>query len=102
MTSLEPTTQAEANVPLPPRRWHLRIGLPFVLIGTAAGVLIATSWQALLPATHVNATIVAVRSIETNDPAASSDLTGSIQAPGWIDETAPVFGLDRHFDSPGH
>lgn len=85
MTSLEPTTQAEANVPLPPRRWHLRIGLPFVLIGTAAGVLIATSWQALLPATHVNATIVAVRSIETNDPAASSDLTGSIQAPGWIE-----------------
>ena len=83
--TIESIATDSSAVPKPRRKWFLRIGLPFVLLACAAGVLIATSWQALMPATTVTATIVAVRSIETNAPADRAEGGGVVQAPGWIE-----------------
>lgn len=74
-----------STIPQPPRKWLLRLGLPVGLIGLTAGVLIATSWRALQPVTRVQATIVAVRAVETSEPLSLGSGGGVIQAPGWVE-----------------
>jgi len=74
-------------IPMPKRRWTTRYGLPVLIIAITAIVLGIAGWQALRPATSVEAVTVVVRAVETADPIASGGADGGriIQAPGWIE-----------------
>ena len=82
--TLDALASNSPNVPLPKRKWLVRFGLPMFLILSAGGVLTYTSWQALRPTTSVQATIVAVRTVETNAPRERSN-SALVQAPGWVE-----------------
>ncbi|MCH2134462.1 MAG: efflux RND transporter periplasmic adaptor subunit [Phycisphaerales bacterium] len=75
-------------VPMPARKWLLRIGLPITILLAAAALLVVASWSALQPATAVRAVPVVIREIETDEPVDPTidETTGSVvQAPGWVE-----------------
>ena len=76
-------------IPLPPRKWIRRIGLPVVILATVAALLVATSWTSLAPATVVRATHVVVREVETDEPpprpSDGDENVPMVQAPGWVE-----------------
>ena len=74
----------KTDVPMPSRKWLMRLGLPLILILTAMFLVAFAGWQAFRPATDVRSTTVAVRAIETDEPVRSSS-GGIIQAPGWVE-----------------
>ncbi len=80
--------EAGARLPMPPRRPWLRVGIPLLVIGATAGVLLDAGWHAWRPRTDVVAMAVAVRSIETTEVARRDEGTALVQAPGWV-EPAP-------------
>ena len=71
-------------IPMPPRKLLLRFGIPLFLILVAIVLVAVSSWQAFMPATKVEASIVAVRAIETNEPVQAQG-GNIVQAPGWVE-----------------
>ena len=52
---------------MPPRKWMLRIGLPILILASAAVVLIITSWSTIMPARTVRTIPIVIRQIETDE-----------------------------------
>ena len=73
-----------SNVPAPGRKWLVRFGLPVAIILSTVAALVFTGWQALRPTTPVQASIVAVRAVETDSPRNRPD-AAVVQAPGWVE-----------------
>ena len=75
------------SIPRPHRRWMTRFGLPMLILLAMAGVLITVGWQALRPATEVQAVTVVVRSVQTDAPTSAEEGVDGrvIQAPGWVE-----------------
>ncbi len=73
------------QVPMPARKWILRIGLPMVVILAAVTILVLASWSALRPATSVRGVAVVVREVETDEPLQTDSDSDIVQAPGWVE-----------------
>ncbi|MCH2148702.1 MAG: efflux RND transporter periplasmic adaptor subunit [Phycisphaerales bacterium] len=76
------------RIPLPPRRWLLRLGLPMLILGATALLLLGTMWSSVMPARSVRTVSAMVRSVDapivaTTTSTASSDAV--VQAPGWVE-----------------
>jgi RND family efflux transporter MFP subunit len=64
----------------------VRFGLPVFAIVATLALIVAAAWQALRPATEVDAVAVVIRGVETRDsPGESSSEGRIIQAPGWVE-----------------
>ncbi|MBG79989.1 MAG: hypothetical protein CMJ39_04665 [Phycisphaerae bacterium] len=77
-----------STIPMPARKWLLRIGLPSLILAAAATVLIIASWSTLLPAQSVRTVSVVTRQIETDEPVSQQDDMNDeavVQAPGWVE-----------------
>ncbi|MCH2152459.1 MAG: efflux RND transporter periplasmic adaptor subunit [Phycisphaerales bacterium] len=77
-----------STIPMPARKWLLRIGLPSLILTAAATVLIIASWSTLLPAQSVRTVSVVTRQIETDEPVSQQDDMNdeaAVQAPGWVE-----------------
>ena len=76
------------QIPLPPRKWLLRIGLPAAVLLAAATILLIASWSVLRPATSVQTMAVVIRQVETDEPIQIQDDLAEnsvVQAPGWVE-----------------
>ena len=74
------------SIPMPPRHWITRIGLPLTIVAIAVALLLYVGWTALRPATGVRAITVVVRSVDTTAPLEDGDTSARIiQAPGWVE-----------------
>lgn len=78
----------DTQIPLPPRRWAIRFGLPVVILGATVGVFGGTMWSSIMPARSVRTVSALVRDVDapvnaSNASAASSDVL--VQAPGWVE-----------------
>ena len=73
------------DIPMPSRKWVLRIGLPMLVILAAVTILVLASWSALRPAISVRAVAVVVREVETNEPLDTGLESEVVQAPGWVE-----------------
>ena len=78
----------DARIPLPPRRWLTRIGLPVLVIGAAAGLLLGTMWSSIAPARSVPVVSAVVRDVDAPvaaDSEAAETADALVQAPGWVE-----------------
>ena len=73
------------QIPMPPRKWLLRIGLPSLVILAAVTILLLASWSAFRPADSVRAVAVVVREVETDEPLETDSESDVVQAPGWVE-----------------
>ncbi len=81
-------------IPRPPSRWITRAAIPITIVAVAAGTLLWTAWDSLVPAAVVDVVPVAARTRAVNTTTAavgeavSSDEMregAAVQAPGWIE-----------------
>ncbi len=77
-----------AQIPMPPRRWLLRFGLPVLILAATLALLLSTVWSNIAPARSVRAVSALVRDVDaqieelkTGSPASDA----IVQAPGWIE-----------------
>ena len=78
----------DTRIPLPPRRWLLRIGVPSLILGATALLLLGTMWSSIMPARSVRTVSAIVRTVDTPIDAAASSTASSdavVQAPGWVE-----------------
>ncbi|MDG2424196.1 MAG: efflux RND transporter periplasmic adaptor subunit [Phycisphaerales bacterium] len=73
------------QIPMPARKWMLRIGFPMLVILAAVAILVLASWSALRPASTVRAVAVVIRQVETNEPLQRESEPEVVQAPGWVE-----------------
>ena len=78
----------DERIPMPPRRWMTRIGLPVLVIGAATGLLLGTMWSSIAPARSVPVASAIVRDVDApiepvSDSAGTADAL--VQAPGWVE-----------------
>lgn len=73
------------QIPMPARKWMLRIGFPIAIILAAVTILILASWSALKPAQKVRAVAVVMRQVETTEPVTNESEQDAVQAPGWVE-----------------
>ena len=78
--------EAGDNMPMPPRRFWLRLGVPVLILAGAAALLVGTSWDLIRTRREVRAVPVGLRTIELEASAASVREGGvAVQAPGWVE-----------------
>lgn len=70
-----------ANVPLPRRRWMLRLGLPLLFLGGLAALMASSLGEAFWPPASVRVTPVMVK--RDLDAAPTGGVI--VQAPGWVE-----------------
>lgn len=75
------------RIPMPPRRWLLRFGLPVLVLVAAAALLLGTMWSSIMPARSVQTVSALVRDVDTPINAASTTTSSDavVQAPGWVE-----------------
>ena len=74
------------RIPMPPRRWLTRFGLPVLVIGAAAGLLLGTMWSSIVPARSVSVASAIVRDVDAPIETVVADrdtAVALVQAPGW-------------------
>jgi len=76
------------KIPMPPRRWMLRFGLPVLVLATAVTLLLSTMWSRIVPARTVPTASALVRNVDIPITTGNRDATSSdtiVQAPGWVE-----------------
>lgn len=76
------------QIPMPPRRWLLRFGLPLFILGLAVALLLSTMWSSIMPARSVRVVSTLVRDVEVQidaTPSGGSATEAIVQAPGWVE-----------------
>ena len=78
---------AGTQIPMPPRRWAIRIGLPMLILAATAALLLSTMWSSIMPARAVRTVPALVRDVDApiNEPAAVATTDAIVQAPGWVE-----------------
>jgi HlyD family secretion protein len=78
---------AGTQIPMPPRRWAVRIGLPMLILAATAALLLSTMWSSIMPARTVRAVPALVRDVDApiNEAAATATTDAIVQAPGWVE-----------------
>ena len=78
---------AGTQIPMPPRRWIVRIGVPLLVLLAAAALLLGTMWSSIMPARAVRTVPALVRNVDApiNEPAAAATSDAIVQAPGWVE-----------------
>ena len=78
------------QIPMPPRRWLVRFGLPVLVLVAAAALLLGTMWSSIMPARSVQTVSALVRDVDAPINASSTTASSDaiVQAPGWV-EPAP-------------
>lgn len=71
-----------AGIPAPPRRWIARYGIPGALVAGMLGLLGASAWGSLRPATEVEVEAVVQKASSAAAPRAGSAV---VQAAGWVE-----------------
>lgn len=78
--------EAGENMPMPRRRFWLRLGVPSLIIAGTAALLLGTSWDLIRTRREVLAVPVGLRTIEVAASAARVREGGvAVQAPGWVE-----------------
>ncbi|MDG1899001.1 MAG: biotin/lipoyl-binding protein, partial [Phycisphaerales bacterium] len=78
----------DTRIPMPPRRWLLRFGLPVLVLAAAAALLLSMLWTSIVPAREITAVPTVVRDVEIPFDAAGDDQAvdeAVVQAPGWVE-----------------
>lgn len=76
------------RIPMPPRRWLTRFGLPVLVIGAAAALLLGTMWSSIVPARTVPVASAIIRDVDApiETTGVDRDTTDAlVQAPGWVE-----------------
>ena len=76
------------QIPMPPRRWLLRFGLPIFILGLAVALLLSTMWSSIMPARSVRVVSTLVRYVDVpieTVQSGSSSADAIVQAPGWVE-----------------
>ena len=78
------------QIPMPPRRWLVRFGLPVLVLAAAGALLLGTMWSSIMPARSVQTVSALVRDVDTpiNATVGTEFNDAIVQAPGWV-EPAP-------------
>ena len=78
--------EAGDDMPIPPRRAWLHLGIPLLLIAGTAALLLGTGWDLIRVRREVRAVPVGLRTIEVEASANPAREGGvAVQAPGWVE-----------------
>jgi multidrug efflux pump subunit AcrA (membrane-fusion protein) len=76
------------RIPMPPRRWAIRLGLPVAILGATGALLLGTMWSSIMPARSVRTVSALVRDVDAPIEASTTSTSSSdvlVQAPGWVE-----------------
>ena len=76
------------QIPMPPRRWLFRFGLPVLVLATTIMLLLSTMWSSIKPARTVRTASALVRDVDVPIETVNRNSTSSnaiVQAPGWVE-----------------
>ena len=75
------------QIPMPPRRWVVRIGVPMLVLLAAAALLLGAMWSSIMPARPVRNVPALIREVDApiNEPATDTTSDAIVQAPGWVE-----------------
>ncbi|MCH2136607.1 MAG: efflux RND transporter periplasmic adaptor subunit [Phycisphaerales bacterium] len=77
---------SQDKIPMPPRHWFMRIGLPLTLLVAVATLLVVSAWSSIVPARAVPTATALMREVETEVTATPDDDDSTvILAPGWVE-----------------
>ena len=86
------------QIPMPPRRWMLRFGLPVLVLATAVVLLLGTMWSMIMPARTVRTASALVRNVDV----AATSSNAIVQAPGYFGPTGQHSRDDEMDQSVGY
>ena len=76
------------QIPMPPRRWLFRFGLPVLVLATTIVLLLSTMWSSIRPARTVRTASALVRDVDVPIETVNRNSTSNnaiVQAPGWVE-----------------